>query len=173
MLAEIIEPEAYLPADVVEDSSRDDDLSRIGNGLDSCGDVDPVTVKIAALNHHVAEIDADSQSDSQILGQICVGGFHGLLKLDCAGDGIYGAGEFHQHAVSHDLDNSPAIVGNQRLQNVPSPGFEGGERPLLIGAHQSAITDDVSSEDSSKTALHVLLGHAQLAAPGKVHYSDL
>jgi hypothetical protein len=58
-----------------------------------CGDIDSVAIKVAALDHDVAQVDSHAKHDPAIFWQIHVGCIHGLLKLDCAGNGIYGAGE--------------------------------------------------------------------------------
>jgi hypothetical protein len=70
-----------------------EDTAGIRQGLEPGGDVDSVTVKIATLDHYVTEIDANSQSDPPILGQICMRAFHSPLQLDSAFHGIHSTGE--------------------------------------------------------------------------------
>jgi hypothetical protein len=56
--------------------------------------------EIAALDHHIAQIDADAKNNMAIFGLIAVGGCHSLLQLDCALHGVDGTGELHQHSVA-------------------------------------------------------------------------
>ena len=51
-------------------------------------DVDAVAIEIAALDDHVAEIDADAQNDAPVLGRPSLAAAISLLQLDGAGDGV-------------------------------------------------------------------------------------
>src|SRR5262249_26450366 len=118
LLTQIIESELCLAANMVENSPRDDDAPGIGQGLDPCGYIDPITVEVIALDHNVAQIDADSQSNSPALRQVCIGGLHTLLQLDSAFDGIHGAGKLDQDAVANVLDDAAAMPVDGRPQDL-------------------------------------------------------
>src|SRR5262249_37645940 len=66
-LAEIFETDLHLATDMTEHSMGDVDAAGFGERFEPRGDVDPIAVKVAALNHHVAQIDANAQDDSLAL----------------------------------------------------------------------------------------------------------
>jgi hypothetical protein len=64
--------------------------ARLGQRFEPRRNVDAVAIEIAAIHHHVPEIDPDAQHNSLILHDFCIGVFHGLLQLDSAFDHIHG-----------------------------------------------------------------------------------
>ncbi len=66
--AEIRESDTDLVLDVIERRARNDDTPRFSKRFEPRGDVDTVTVEIAALHHDVAEIDADAQNECRSSG---------------------------------------------------------------------------------------------------------
>ena len=50
-------------AHMLVDAVGDRDAARLGEPLDAGGDVDAVAKEVVAVDHHVAEIDADAQHD--------------------------------------------------------------------------------------------------------------
>ena len=99
------------------------DAAGLGHLLQPGGDVDAIAVEIAALDHHVAEIDADAQYNALVVGERRRSPLAmPLLQLDRAGDGVHGAGELDQHAVAHHLDDAALMLRNQRRQDRPCAG---------------------------------------------------
>ena len=119
--AEIVETDLDLALDVVIGGAGDQNAARFGDGLQAGRDVDTVAIEIAALDHHVAQVDADAQNDVAILGLITIGGGHGLLQIDGALHGIDGTAELHQHAVPGDFEDAALVPGDQRVQYILAP----------------------------------------------------
>jgi hypothetical protein len=128
LLAEVIKSELHLATDMIEDGSRYKDATRIGQGLEPGSDVDPITVKIAALDHHVTEIDADAKDDLSVFRQTAVGRRHGVLQLTSAGDRIDGTCKFDQDPIAHQLDDAPVVLCDQGLKDVSAARLKGGQR---------------------------------------------
>ena len=135
------------------------DTARFGERLYPRSYVDTVAVEVAALNHDIAEVDADAQHEPPILGNILVGGIHGLLQLDGAGDRVRRAGELYQHAVSHHFDDSAMMRGDQWLSNFSATGLERSESAGLVHPHQAAVADHIGSKNGSKPTLGAFFGH--------------
>jgi hypothetical protein len=72
---------------------RHDDAAGLGYLFQPCSDVDPITVEIAALNHHVPEIDANAQDDPSALLGTFVGDRHSLLESHGAAYRLDSTGE--------------------------------------------------------------------------------
>ena len=134
-------------------------LPGIRQGLEPRRDVDTVSIEVLTLDHHVAEVDADPKDNPAILGDVAVGRIHGFLQLHRARDRVHGAGELHQHAVSHHFDDPAVMSGDQRLEDVRTPGLKGSQRTGLVRLHQAAVADHIGGQNGGKTALGAFFGH--------------
>src|SRR5262245_39893656 len=149
-----------------------EDAAWLGEGLETRRNVDPVSVEVAALEHHVAEIDADAKHDMAVAKLPAIGGGHAGLEVHRALHRIDGAGELDQHAVARNLEDPPLILRNQGFEHVLAPGLQGGQRAGFVLLHEPAVADDISGEDGGKPALDaVILGHE--AALSKVFCRQL
>src|SRR5689334_6852633 len=63
LLAESLEPQAGMLANLVVDASRDAYAARLGDALDPRGDVHAIAQQIRAVHDHVAQVDADAKPD--------------------------------------------------------------------------------------------------------------
>ena len=98
--AAVDEIDAQSAMHMLVDGVRDRHPARIGESLDAGRHIDAVAIEVAALDHDVAEIDADAQHDVPIRGRIVVRRGHGLLQLHRAFDGVDGAAELDQHPIA-------------------------------------------------------------------------
>src|SRR5262249_33934120 len=122
-------------------------------------DVDTIAIPIAALDHHVTEIDADAQDDLSVLGQAGIGLGHAVLEVYGTLHSVDRASELDQCAIADDLEDTALVLGDQWLQHLPAPRLEGSERSGLIPLHKPAVADHVGGEDGGQAALRVLFGH--------------
>src|SRR5262249_18028996 len=143
------------------DLFRDANAARFGQRFEPGRDIDPIAVKIAALDHHVAEIDADAEHDPDVFSQAGIGRLHGALQFGSAGDSIDGAGKLYEHAVAHHFDDATVVLVYRGLEDVGAPRPEGGESAGFVGLHHPAVADDISSQDGGKAALDALFGHVR------------
>ena len=51
------------------------------------------------------------------------------------------------------------VRGSLRLDKLSAERLEGGERARLVGGHEAAVSDNVSSQDRSQPALGPVFGH--------------
>src|SRR5216683_1747448 len=89
LLASILVAQRELVSYLLIDSTGDADAAGVGETLEARGDVDPVAVDLLAIDHHVAEVHADTELHSAIGWQIRVLGLERGLDLDRALDGIH------------------------------------------------------------------------------------
>jgi hypothetical protein len=66
LLAEIGELDRDFAANVIVDRRRNADAAGFSDGLQPCGDVDAVPKDVMRLDHHVAHIDADTESNPSV-----------------------------------------------------------------------------------------------------------
>ena len=62
LLAEAVEADGQLVVHLIVDRAGDQDSPRVGQLLQSRGDIDAVAINIVALHHHVAEMDPDADA---------------------------------------------------------------------------------------------------------------
>src|SRR5919108_282669 len=84
----------------------------------------------------------------------CAGSPLMLVNGSTAIDGLAGAGELHEHAIAHDLDDTAMMLGHQRLQDFAAPLLQGGERSCLVLLDEPAVADHVRGQNSGQAALH-------------------
>src|SRR6266852_9875002 len=97
------------------DGIRDADTAGFGEALEAGGDVDAVAVDLLAIDHHVAEVDADAKFHPALGWQIRVLSLERGLDLDGALDRIHDAGKFSQNAVTCGINESSAMLLDQRI----------------------------------------------------------
>ena len=82
------------------------------------GDVDAVAEQVVALDHHVAEIDADAEHDAPVGGRLGLALGDRLLDRDGAGDRVDHRAELDDRPVAHQLDDAALVLGEQRVDRL-------------------------------------------------------
>ena len=132
----------------------------------------PSPYEIAAFHHHIAEVDAEAKHDAAFLRQIPIGAAECLLQIDGALNRVDRTGEFHQHPVARDFEDTALVRCDERFKHLLAAGLEDGEGAGLIGFHQAAEADDISGQDGGKSALNAFSGHRNgivLEAPDRAN----
>src|SRR5712671_73268 len=106
----------------------------------------------AALDDHIAEVDADAQFDAAVRRDTGVPLGHRLLHFDRAAHRIDDAGKFHQQAVAGGLDDAPVVLGDLRIDKFAPQRLEAFERTFLVRLHQPRIPRHIGGEDRGETA---------------------
>lgn len=107
LLAQILEADRELGMDLIVYLLGDQDAARFGHGLKPCGEINALTQKVVSIDHHIAQMDADSKAQRAFLVGAVAAEF--ALHLDCALDGLDDRGEFRDQTVAGCIDN-PAVV---------------------------------------------------------------
>jgi hypothetical protein len=155
-LAHVLECSVQLALDHVEGRSGKAEATGFGEGLQAGGHVDAIAIDVRALDHDVAQVDADAQDDAAVVGQLGVPALHCLLNIDRALHRLDHARELGQQAVAHELHDAPAAFGDLRLHQVPAERLEALQGTPLVGAHEARIADHVCSKDGGKPAFQTL-----------------
>jgi hypothetical protein len=69
------------------------------------------------------------------------------LHLDRALNGLEHARKLHERAVAHQLDDAAVMLGDRRLDELPTQGFQPGDRAGLVDRHQPQVADHVGGQD--------------------------
>ena len=117
----------------------------------SGGDVDPVAHQVAvALLDDVAEMDADPKLDALVGRHASVALDHAVLDFNRAAHGVDDAAELDDRAIAGALDDAPVMHGDRRIDQVAAKGPQPRKRPILVGAGEPAVADDIGDQDRCK-----------------------
>jgi hypothetical protein len=159
-LAEIGEGVGQPVADLLVDRGGDADRARLGQALQPGGEVDAVAQDVLAVDHHVAEMDADPQLQPLVRGAPGLVPGDGALDLDRGLDGVCHRPELHEGTIAHQLDDPAAMAGDDGLEQRSAHSPEPGDRPPLVPAHEARVAHHVRREHGGEPAIGANGGHA-------------
>src|SRR5215469_9176480 len=94
---------------VVAHDLADADPARLGQCFEPSRQIDVVAVDVLVVGDDLAEIDADTERDAALMGDIANG--HRALPFDRAAHRVNDAGKFDQQSVAGGLDNATTVLG--------------------------------------------------------------
>src|SRR6202012_4467971 len=127
--------------------------------FDPGGDVDAVAKDVLALDDDIADIDPDPEPNRIVDWDIGIALAQLSLDFDSASDCIDGAGEFHQHAVAHELDDTSRMRADCWIDQRTTQGIQTRQRPSLIHAHKARVADHIGRHNCRKPPLKAFLCH--------------
>jgi hypothetical protein len=130
---------------LVNDTAGEAYTPRLGQGLQSGGDVDAVAVDVVAVDDDITEVDADAESDPPVYRVLAVAPGHPALDGNGAFQRVDDAGELDQGAVADQLDDAAVVFANRRVDEFGAEGLECRQRPRLVRAHHPAVTHYVGA----------------------------
>jgi hypothetical protein len=121
--AEVCDGEIEPPFDLPVGLLGQTDSARLGNPLQSRGDVHPVAHQIAVgLLDNVAEVNADAELDAALGRQAGIALDEALLHFDGAAHGVDHAAKLDETAVAGSLDDGPVMrVNAGSIRSLRSP----------------------------------------------------
>ena len=110
-------------------------------------------------------MQADAEGLATLGGQAGIAFEHAALQLDRRAHRLDGAGEFHQHAVAHRLDDAAMEALDHRADQLGEMRMQIVEGPFLVGAHQAAVAVDVGEHDGRQTTIGARARHRNGCQP--------
>jgi hypothetical protein len=124
------------------------DRARLGDALQSRGDVDAVAHEVAvALFDDVAQMNADAEVDALVRGHARVADGHGVLDFDCAAHRVDHTAEFDDEPVAGALDDAAVVHDDGRIDQIAAQPPQARKGSVLVGAGEPAIPDDIRNQD--------------------------
>jgi hypothetical protein len=161
LLAQIVEAQRQLVADLAVRRGRNANRAGLGKRLQPGRDVDPVAEQIDAIDDDVADMHANAQLHRLVEGTARVLRGDRGLDRDRALDGIDHAGEVGDDTVARGVKDA-APVRQDQLIDDDATCLQPGERADLVARHQPAITGNVGGEDRGEFPLYRMDRHAWL-----------
>jgi hypothetical protein len=138
---------------------RDADTTRLGDRLQTGGDIHTFAMSVFALDNHIAEIDPDADMYTLFLGKRTVPFIHLTLDGDGALNCINDTCEFREDAIARQFEDAPAVLFDYRLEYFLAMSLQSGERASLVALHQRRIAGNVGDQNGGKASFH---GHLPL-----------
>nr|WP_292577573.1 hypothetical protein [Mesorhizobium sp.] len=150
-LAQIVEYERGIAADMIEERSAHIDRVWFGCRLYARREVDAVSDQIIALHHDIRNMETEPHPKRFGVGLLRA--CKRAADLECTAHGVYGARKFGEGSITRRLEN-PAVEQIDLFRNkglTASQPFRG----LLLGSlHHSGIADDIGYHQGGHSALH-------------------
>jgi hypothetical protein len=164
--AEIAERQGHLVAYMLIDPVGHDDRARLGQRLQSGGDIDGVAEHILVGCDDVAQVQADPKRLTPRFGNGGVPFGHSALEVDGTSNGFDGAAVFDEYPVTDGLDDAAMMVAHDRRDQLREMGTQIAEGLLLVGAHHAAVPGDVGEQDRREPPVGARIGHSSMLAQG-------
>jgi hypothetical protein len=164
--AEIAERQGHLVAYMLIDPVGHDDRARLGQRLQSGGDIDGVAEHILVGCDDVAQVKTDPKRLTSRLRHCGIPFGHSTLQVDCASNGFDGAAVFNEYPVANSLDDAAMMAAHDRRDQLREMGAQITEGLVLVGAHHAAVSGDVGKQDRREPPVGARIGHSSMLAQG-------
>src|SRR5690348_2427594 len=141
--AHVRKREIELVAHLIAYHPTDANTSRLGQRLETRGDIHPVAEDVAVLDNDIAEIDAHAKLDPPFRRDASVARRHFALRFDRAPYRIDDAGKFDEEPIASGFNDAAPMFLDLRIAQLATDRPQRGERAFLILAHQPRIAGDV------------------------------
>ena len=93
--------------------------------------------------NHVANMDAEAKLDPPVFWDACVPLNHSILYFDSAAYGVNRTTELDYRAVTRTLNDASVMNGYCRVDDIAAEPSEACECPVLVGAGEPAVANDI------------------------------
>jgi hypothetical protein len=149
LLTEISEDQGQFGAYMVLHNTGDANPTRFRKSFQPGRDIDGIAEEVVALNHDVADVERDPKPHLLTGRPIRILLGYGVLNRDGTLNGVHGAGEVGDEAVTRGIENPTAMRGDQVIDDDPV-GRERSKGTDLIAAHEGAVARDIRGENRSE-----------------------
>jgi hypothetical protein len=113
--------------------------------------VHPVAKEVPSAHHHIANVNADAESDVLFGRDICVRFGQGCLRVYRALHGVYSTSELRKDTIARRVRYAAPVLPNVPVEDC-APFGQALERADLIHAHEAAVALDICCEDCDKAS---------------------
>ena len=142
---------------------RKTNCARLRDALKPRGDIDAVADQVAvALLDDVADVNPDAELDPPVIRHAGVALDEAVLHLDRAANRVHDAAKLDNASIAGAFHDTAVIGGDGRVHEVAAQTPQARKGPILVGAGEPAITDDIRNQDRRE-----LSGLAHCAPPAE------
>jgi hypothetical protein len=153
LLAQIVEAQRQLVADLAVRRGRNANRAGLGKRLQPGRDVDPVAEQIDAIDDDVADMHANAQLHRLVDGIARVLRGDRSLDRDRALHGIDRAAKVGDDAIAGGVEDAAPVRCDQLIDD-DAACLQPRERADFVARHQPAVASNVGGEDCGQFALY-------------------
>ncbi len=98
------------------------DAARFRHLLQTCRNIDAIAKDVSALDDDIAQVNANTKTNGLITHNTGIADLHAVLNFNTTLYRRKDRGKLQQQAVAHGSDNSPAMFGNQGIDQLGPMG---------------------------------------------------
>ena len=153
-LAEIDKRFFHAVAHLFVGCRRETEAAGFAKAFEARRDINAVAHQVAVdLLDDIAEVDSHAKLDATFRGKACVAFGHRVLQLEGAAHRVNDTAELHDAPIPSALHDAPVMDGDGGINEIAAKRPQPGENPLLVGAGEPRITDDVCDPSRPVCAL--------------------
>ena len=112
MFTQILEGDRQFVTNMVSYPARHADATRLGEGLETSSNIDAIAEDVPILDHHIADIEADTELHTAVFRRSVVSLGEQILDLDGRLGGVEHAGELGEYAVAGRSSDASSMPGD-------------------------------------------------------------
>jgi hypothetical protein len=121
------------------DPARHADATRLRKAFQARRYVYSVPEDVAAINNDVTDVDANSELNPPVLGNLGIERRHSALNRNGTAHGVHHAREFHQHAVAGGFHDAAVVLGDPGIDQGLPVRLQLSVSAFFVGTHQAAV----------------------------------
>ncbi|MCY1231754.1 hypothetical protein D9M72_442140 [compost metagenome] len=125
----------------------------LGQGLQTGGDIDPISEHVVLVSQDVLEVDTHSENQSATLVNILAPLGCCSLEINGAAHRFDGAREFRQEPVPCRFEDAPPVCFDRWPGDVAQQSLQPFVSVLLVTLHQAAVARDIRRKDDCQLPL--------------------
>src|SRR5947209_17129149 len=161
LLAQFVEHDVELAANIVTHALGDADAARRGERLEASRDIDALAPHVAAIDDQIPEIEPHAELDPPVHLYVGIPFRHAALNRKRTAPCVHDAGELRQNTIAGHPNNPSCMSLNRGRDELVPMRMPLEQRAMLIGTDEPAVTCDIGSENCGKAALD-MSGHGDV-----------
>jgi hypothetical protein len=170
LFAHVLRIKLNLAGRVFVDPSRNADAARFSECFQSRGDIDPVTKEVTVFDDDIPLVHRHPELQELPRGGGRVPVLKGILDSDSGAQRQDCTWELGKHAVSHQLEDAPALFCDEGLDDLGAQLPQPLDRANFVLPDQTAEADHIGCQDRNKPSLDEgLICHTDRASGRLLH----
>src|SRR6476620_6275117 len=143
MCPEVLKAGIKFALHLIIDHSGDTYSAGIGQLFQACCNVHAITVEVVTIDHEVTHVHADAKDDGTTVRRTKVLLGNEALNVYGAVYCVDRAAELNQRSISHELDGSAPMLGDEGIDHARPQLLKRTQRACLIRPHEAAVANYV------------------------------
>jgi hypothetical protein len=153
--SEVLEGEWECFLDLLVNRAGDAHCPWLGDLLEACADIDPVSEQISPAGYDIAHVDSNPELDTAVRSGLSARFQQPTLDRNGTLNGVDCARELRQDAVPCGVGNPAAMLLNESVHDLTS-GSEALQGAKFVQANEPRVARDIGRKDRGKVSCNPL-----------------